>query len=399
MTHRLVKNGGIYLYGPVGFYDLWNDEGFTSTDVLTALSEIEGDVTVHINSGGGLAFDGIAIHNALKQHDGEVTVIVDAIAASAASIIAMAGDLVVMQPGAMLMIHNAAGLTVGTAIAHRETADMLDKLDGSLASIYARATGIGQGEIRDMMRATTWFDADEAVERNFADHVEGEADAAEPVAFAAWDYREYAGAPEQLVACAERLDERGRLPNVRNQLTSIRAAAAAFQPSNGGQSMTTKQTNTAGGTSPVALADASADQVREAHPDLIAQVAADAANAERARILGIENVALPGYDDEIAAFKADGKTTPEQAAMAIVAAERKTGGRRLDDLAADDADAAAVTAGAPRSGDGFTKASTPDEWRAEWKASADLQNEYPTADAYAAFMGNRGKVRGIRDAA
>src|SRR5688572_19899908 len=131
MTHRLIKNGALVLYGPVGMLD-WFNEGFTATEVIEALAEMEGDITVHINSGGGFAFDGIAISNALKAYDGKVTTVNDAFAASAASIIFMAGEERLMSDGSILMIHNAAGFTIGTAKDHRKGADVLDKLDGEL---------------------------------------------------------------------------------------------------------------------------------------------------------------------------------------------------------------------------------------------------------------------------
>ena len=81
--HRLITGGELHLTGPVGFLD-FEDEGFTVRDVTAALSELEGDITVKINSGGGFAFDGIAIHSLLRQHDGKVTTVALGAAASAA---------------------------------------------------------------------------------------------------------------------------------------------------------------------------------------------------------------------------------------------------------------------------------------------------------------------------
>src|SRR4051812_38410199 len=104
MAHRLIRNGDLVLNGPVGG-SFFSETGFSDNDVIEALTELEGDITVRINSGGGSAFQGIGIFNALKAHDGKVTVAVDGIAASAASIIAMAGEDIVMREGAMMMIH------------------------------------------------------------------------------------------------------------------------------------------------------------------------------------------------------------------------------------------------------------------------------------------------------
>lgn len=121
MTNRLIKNGELCLYGTVGG-SWWDEEYFTASEVNGALEEMSGDIVVRLNSGGGSAFQGIAIQNALLRYDGEVTVSVEALAASAASVIAMAGDDVVMQPGSMMMIHDPSSITFGTAEEHERTA-------------------------------------------------------------------------------------------------------------------------------------------------------------------------------------------------------------------------------------------------------------------------------------
>jgi ATP-dependent protease ClpP protease subunit len=115
----LLVNGALQLYGAVGI--TW-DEGFSVSDVAAALAEHgEGDLTVRINSGGGIATDGMAIYSLLKTHPGEITMIVDGVAASAASLIAMAGDKRQMMDGAMLMIHDPATITLGNAAEHEKT--------------------------------------------------------------------------------------------------------------------------------------------------------------------------------------------------------------------------------------------------------------------------------------
>ncbi|TIY11622.1 MAG: Clp protease ClpP, partial [Mesorhizobium sp.] len=167
MTHRLLVGGEVVLYGDVG--DMWGDgSGFTGRDVVEALAEHgKGPVSVRLNSGGGFVFEGVAIFNALKAH-GDVTVYVDGLAASAASVIAMAGDKIVMRDGALIMIHDPSGVTIGNAEDHRETADTLDKLGSIIAGIYSHKTGIDAAEMRAMMLTETWLDAEEAVEFGFA---------------------------------------------------------------------------------------------------------------------------------------------------------------------------------------------------------------------------------------
>ena len=164
--HSLVIGGELQLNGPVGFRD-FDGEGFTVRDVTEALTELEGDITVRINSGGGVAFDGIAIHSLLSQHDGEVTTVVQGIAASAASVIFMAGENRIMAEGALLMIHDASGMTLGTEADHIKTAETLNKLSNSLAGIYAGRTGHEVKVERAVMREETWLTGTEAIDAGY----------------------------------------------------------------------------------------------------------------------------------------------------------------------------------------------------------------------------------------
>lgn len=193
MTHRLLVGGEVVLYGDVG--DMWGDgSGFTGRDVVEALAEHgKGPVSVRLNSGGGFVFEGVAIFNALKAH-GDVTVYVDGLAASAASVIAMAGDKIVMRDGALIMIHDPSGVTIGNAEDHRETADTLDKLGSIIAGIFSHKTGIDAAEMRAMMLTETWLDAEEAVEFGFA----SDREETKAVATAPFDYALYSKAPEFL---------------------------------------------------------------------------------------------------------------------------------------------------------------------------------------------------------
>lgn len=208
MKHRLIKGDSLVLYGTVGatpfFFDEEDEEfrGFTDVEVVKALSELKGDINVRINSGGGIATQGSAIYNSLRAYDGNVTIYVDGIAASAASIIAMAGDEVVMREGSMMMIHNASGITMGTARDHNKAIEALSRLDTSMAGIYAKKTGGTTKAARAMMDEETWFTAQEAVDEGLADRTDEEQLAEEAVAF---DYRMYANAPDHLVSRAEQL--------------------------------------------------------------------------------------------------------------------------------------------------------------------------------------------------
>ena len=195
-----ISNGELLLYGFVG-ESYWG-EGFTALEVQEALTEHgwSNDVTVRVNSGGGYIDDGIAIYNALTAHKGQVTMIVDAVAASAASVIAMAGDEIVMRSGAMMMIHDPAGYAFGTAEDHEKSCALLDKQADQMASIYADRSGQAVEDVRQAMKDTTWMTGDEAVEQGYADRT----DKVRSLAATAFDYRIFSDTPKKLVALASR---------------------------------------------------------------------------------------------------------------------------------------------------------------------------------------------------
>ncbi|WET72895.1 Clp protease ClpP [Rhizobium croatiense] len=141
--------------------------------------------------------EGSAIYNALKRHDGRVIVKIDAIAASAASLIAMAGEEIEMPLGTLLMIHEPSGMTLGPADDHRRTAGVLDTMTGVFAQVYAKRTGHSEKEIRQMMKDETWMAPQEALANGFATSVSEHAPTAS-TADITFDYRSYAKAPDRL---------------------------------------------------------------------------------------------------------------------------------------------------------------------------------------------------------
>lgn len=158
----------VAIYDEIGFW------GVTASDFVRDIQGVTAkSLTLHINSPGGDVFDGIAILNALRQHPATVNVVVDGLAASAASFIAMAGDTVAMAPNAMLMIHEASGLVIGNAQDMRELADLLDKTSSNIASVYAQRAGGDPETWRTAMRAETWYSDQEAVDAHLADQILG----------------------------------------------------------------------------------------------------------------------------------------------------------------------------------------------------------------------------------
>jgi ATP-dependent Clp protease protease subunit len=179
----------LFLYDEIGFW------GIQASTFVRDLKSIDAE-TIHlrINSPGGSVFDGVAIANAIREHKATVIVHVDALAASIASVIALAGDEVHMADNAFLMIHNAWTGVVGNADDLRKTADILDKVDDSaIVRTYMNKTGADEAQVREWMKDETWFTAEEALAEGFIDVVDAQSDTQ-----ASFDLSVFAHAPAAL---------------------------------------------------------------------------------------------------------------------------------------------------------------------------------------------------------
>jgi len=157
----------IDLYGVIG-WDIWTEDLMTEIGQSTATA-----ISVYVNSPGGDAFDGIALYNALAAHPADVTVDVQGLAASAASIVAMAGDDIIMRPGSTMMIHDAMMMWAsGNASELRKAADSLDVISDGIASVYATRAGGAVATWRQAMLDETWLTAEETVTAGLATRVE-----------------------------------------------------------------------------------------------------------------------------------------------------------------------------------------------------------------------------------
>lgn len=209
--YRITNTAG----GPV-VVDIFDEIGFWGVNAAAFQRELAqvnaAEITVNLSSPGGEIFEGIAIYNALRSHPANVTVRVSALAASIASVIAQAGDKVVMLSGAQMMVHEGAGLCMGNAAEMQQMAELLDRQSDNIAAIYAERAGGTPEEWRTRMRAETWFNAEEAVASGLADEVEAlprkGGEAAEEQVTARWDLSvfNYAGrdqAPAPVINAAE----------------------------------------------------------------------------------------------------------------------------------------------------------------------------------------------------
>lgn len=160
----------LFLNGTIA-EDSWFDDDVTPQLFKDELLSGNGDVTVWINSPGGDCVAAAQIYNMLVDYKGNVTVKIDGIAASAASVIAMAGTKVLMSPVSMLMIHNPMTIAYGSSEEMQRAISMLDEVKNSIINAYEIKTGISRTKLSHLMDAETWMDANKAVELGFADEV------------------------------------------------------------------------------------------------------------------------------------------------------------------------------------------------------------------------------------
>lgn len=160
----------LQIFGVIG--DVF--DGITAKEVASAIETMSGPLLVQINSPGGIADDGVAIYNLLREYSGYVTTRVLGIAASAASVVAMAGDKIEMAKGARMMIHNAWGMAIGD---HRDMvaySNRLKLLSSNVAEIYAERSGKTAADMQAAMDAETWYRAEDAIAMGLADSQGGD---------------------------------------------------------------------------------------------------------------------------------------------------------------------------------------------------------------------------------
>lgn len=182
---RLVLNtvsadtSELMIYGTIGGGGWWDEAGVTSFGVSEALKSVNTpNLMVRINSGGGDVFEGVAIHTLLARHPATVTTCIDGLAASAASFIAMAGDVVESARNGMMMLHDGMTFTYGNPKSHRKAADLLDKVSDNIADMYAYRAGGTPEEWRAVMSENdedgTWYTGAEALAAGLVDRLTGD---------------------------------------------------------------------------------------------------------------------------------------------------------------------------------------------------------------------------------
>lgn len=172
-TAAQTEPAHIHIYDVIG-RDVWNGEGISAKQFASDLAAVKGrDLVLHLNSAGGDVFEGLAMLTALDQHQGSKTVIVESLAASMASVLAMAADAgkVTMAANAYLMIHNPRGGAHGQAKDLRRLADLMDSLRGKMVAAYRRHSSLSEEDLAAALDAETWYDAEAAVSAGLADQI------------------------------------------------------------------------------------------------------------------------------------------------------------------------------------------------------------------------------------
>lgn len=169
-TMEQTQERTLFLNGTIA-EDSWFDDDVTPQLFKEELNAGNGNITVWINSPGGDCVAAAQIYNMLSNYAGKVTVKIDGIAASAASVIAMAGDTVLVSPVSMLMIHNPATIAWGDHSDMQKAMDMLSEVKESIINAYVVKTGLSRARLSHLMDAETWMDANKAVELGFADEI------------------------------------------------------------------------------------------------------------------------------------------------------------------------------------------------------------------------------------
>ena len=203
VVNRGESSAELIIYADIGEGWFGGISSKEFSDQLSAIGEVK-NLDVRLNSAGGDVFEGITMYNRLNQHTANVRVIVDGLAASIASVLAMAADEVVVYDASTVMIHKPWTFAGGDADDFQSTAERLDLVEGQMVNIYAQKTGLDESHIKRLLKAETWMSGEEAVNLGFADRLDSDM----PQALAAaikpnFNKQWFAHAPKQTISNSE----------------------------------------------------------------------------------------------------------------------------------------------------------------------------------------------------
>ncbi|KMT23000.1 head maturation protease, ClpP-related [Clostridium cylindrosporum] len=301
------------LYGPISETSWWGDEVTPKqfSDDLKALGEVS-EIDVRINSSGGDVFAAQAINALLRSHRATINVFIDGLAASAATIIAMAGDKIYIPSSAMMMIHNPLVTLWGMYNKQdfESMTEVLDKVKDSIINAYAVKTGKDKQELSDIMDNETWFTGAEAVEQGFADELTDS------------DTEAFMNGSFMVVN------------NVKFDVSKFKNTPRVSNKINNSINQVPQITNKKQGDGNMTL-----DKLKNEYPELFNQVLnqgrEEGIKAERDRIQAIEDISVPGFEDMVQDAKFNNTITAETLAMNIVKANKNIGTNYMNSVKED----------------------------------------------------------------
>jgi ATP-dependent protease ClpP protease subunit len=360
IANKADRSAEIHIFEQIG-EDFWTGDGMTAKKFLSELKGLDVDaIELHINSPGGSVFDGQAIYSMLKNHKARVDVHIDGLAASIASVIAMAGDTVTIPRNALMMIHDPSGFAMGTAEDMRKVATALDKVKTGIIAAYQDKTGMAEDALAELMSAETWMTGDEAVAMGFAD----------------------ATGPAVQMQASAGFGLLERFHNLPRGLFNGTSPAPHKHAAKGDNSMAENKTD-----APVITLDL----IRAEHPAIVQAIAAEAADkarkegadAERLRIKAVHEQRLPGHEALIDSMMWDGATSGPEAAVKVLASEKAQRGTRLADMTADGA--LNVPPAAPAAPAPAPTGTVEERCKAAWDKDASLASEFSDLTAFVAY--------------
>ncbi|MDE6907419.1 MAG: Clp protease ClpP [Lachnospiraceae bacterium] len=308
------------LYGPISSRQSWWEDQVTPQQFnkeLAALGDVP-EIVVRINSGGGDVFAANAIFTRLKDHTARITVKIDGWAASAATIIAMAGDVIKIARNGVFMIHDPAMTVWDTFRAEdfEKMAGELKVIKQSIVNTYAMKTGMGADDIASLMSEEKWWTGDEAVENGFCDELMFE------------EADMVVENSSNIVVNSTHIDISAFKTVPKTLLNSLKNAGSLTGAAEGKGQEEEKRMEAGKSIKTV-------DELKAAYPDLVSDIQNEAAASERNRIKAIEDMAGGNYADLVSDAKFTHPCTAEQVAVKIVAEQNKQGKRWLEDRAKD----------------------------------------------------------------
>jgi len=340
----------LYIYGDIMQYDLgwwnWPDDVIPHRfrQELAAIGDDVDTIHVRINSNGGSVFGAYAIMNLLKSHKATIITYNDGIAASAGTIVAMAGDKIVTALGSVWMVHLPAVGAVGNVHDLQKAIDILNVITESMLDIYQNRTGIDRDAMLQMMNDDTWMTGTQAKEKGFADEI---AEDIEVVAYLDGDMQAafFNGLKIDL----------GKVQNKEVLVAMLGAAPSEPQPKAGATPKNNTGNNGATPKNPINQKEESVmnlEDLKNNHPDIFNAIFEQGVQAERARIQEIDAMALPGMDEMTNKAKYETGATAADYAVEIIKAQKVKGFTALTDAKADAKELDGVgNAGASQDGD------------------------------------------------